>query len=123
MVNRSVVAAALTKGDLIFVTSELTVLEALVHAVRDKDDERQLVLREFLAPSSAIETWPVSLQILEDALLLRVHFGLKSPDAIHIATGIARACVAFLTKDQKWKQINLSLLTVSDLVAKLRLSN
>jgi predicted nucleic acid-binding protein len=121
--NRRAIGLALSGGSLVFVTSEITLLEALVHALRDKDEERQAILREFLTPSSFIETRPVSLQIIEDALLLRVQFGLKSPDAIHVATGVAASCSAFLTKDEKWGKLNLSILTAKDLVGLLSTSS
>ena len=118
--NRTVIGLSLSKGTLVFVTSEITVLEALVHPLRDKDEEREAILRGFLTPSHFIETCPVSLQVIEDALLLRAQFGLKSPDSIHIATGIAANCGVFLTKDEKWGKIGLSVISANTLVAMLK---
>lgn len=117
---RRVIGLGLSNGTLIFVTSEITVLEALVHPLRDNDEEREAILRSFLTPSDYIETRPVSLQVIEDALLLRAQFGLKSPDAIHIATGVAANCVGYLTKDEKWGKIGLSVISARALVALLR---
>jgi len=118
--NRRIIGLALSHGTLVFVTSEITILETLVHALRDDDEERESILREFLTPSSYIESKPVSLKVIEDALLLRVHFGLKSPDAIHIATGVSANCGAFLTKDEKWGKLGLSILSSDGLVALLK---
>jgi predicted nucleic acid-binding protein len=118
--NRRIIGLALSSRTLLFVTSEITILETLVHALRNQDEERQAILREFLTPSSFIESEPVSRKIIEDALLLRVRFGLKSPDAIHVATGISANCSAFLTKDEKWGKLGLSILTADDLVALLK---
>lgn len=114
------IADALAMGDLLLVTSEITILEALVHAVQENDAQRQRLLREFLTPSSFIETKPVNLNVIEDALALRARYGLKSPDAIHIATGIAAGCDAFLTKDEKWAKLGLTILGPEGLAARMR---
>ena len=118
--NEQKISDALKGGRLIFVTSEITVLETLVHARRNEDERRQSSIRRFLTPSAFIETRPVNLELIEDALTLRVQFGLKSPDAIHVATGISSNCSAFLTKDEKWGKLGLSILTANDLVALLK---
>jgi predicted nucleic acid-binding protein len=116
---RKTVGLALENTSLVFVTSQLTILEALVHAVKEMDAERELIIREFLTPSNFIETKPVTLQVIEDALVLRAKFGLKSPDAIHIATGVSANCSAFLTKDRRWSKLGFSILGPSELVALL----
>ncbi len=114
------ISDALEGGRLVFVTSEITILETLVHARRNEDERRQASIRRFLTPSTFIETRPVNLELIEDALNLRVQFGLKSPDAIHVATGLSANCSAFLTKDEKWGKLGLSILTADDLVALLK---
>lgn len=117
--NELVISEALEKGRLIFVTSEITILESLVHACRDNDEVRQANIRRFLTPSTFIETKPVTLQVIEDALVIRAKFGLKSPDSIHIATGVSSNCSAFLTKDKRWGKLGFSILGPSELVALL----
>ncbi|MFZ4508114.1 MAG: type II toxin-antitoxin system VapC family toxin [Fimbriimonas sp.] len=118
--SENIIIRALARGALVFVTSELTILEALVHARRSGDQLRQSSLRRLLTPSPFIETRPVSLEIIEDALDLRVLHGLKSPDAIHIATGLAAECSAYLTKDEKWSRLGLTTISVSQLTDQLR---
>jgi predicted nucleic acid-binding protein len=118
--SEDTISEALDRGTLVFVTSEITILEALVHARRGNDQLRQINLSRFLTPSSFIETKPVSLAIIEDALELRVLHGLKSPDAIHIATGLAAECAGFLTKDEKWTRLGLTTFGISQLISKLR---
>jgi len=65
----------------------------------------------------------VTRTIIEDALKLRVSYGLKSPDAIHVATGLSTNCEAFLTKDEKWAKLGLSILSVSQLAKALGAAN
>ena len=112
----AIVGKALADGTLRFVTSELTIVESLVHAVRSNNSSRESLLRGFLSPSAFLESRPVSLQVIEDALVLRVVHGFKTPDAIHIATGISASCDAYLTKDTKWARPGLRLLNVEELV-------
>lgn len=68
------------------VTSELTVLEALVRALRDGSHKLIAAFdRAFSAPS--LRTVPASLGIMRRAAELRAkHQSLRTPDAIHVAT-------------------------------------
>jgi len=116
------ISAALDDGRLLFITSELTIAETLVHAVRNRDGKREALLRSFLTPSAYIETRSVSLPIIEDALALRANYNLRTPDAIHIATGAQTGCREFLTKDEKWSKIGLTILTVAELAVRLKQS-
>lgn len=108
----AVIESALQGGEMVFVTSQLTLLEALVHPLRDNDQTRENIIRKFLTPSSFLIAPEITLPILEMALHLRVAHGLRSPDAIHVATGIKHGCEQFLTRDQKWKSIGLPVVDI-----------
>ena len=107
-------------GATVFITSELTIVEALVHAVRNEDAKREELLRRFLTPSRFIQLCPVTRDVIEDALRLRVGYNLKTPDAIHIASGVGAGCTEYLTKDERWAKIGLKTLSVFDLMLRLR---
>lgn len=81
-----------------YVTSELTLAEVLVRPMRAQGD-----LSGFgnaLTTSPWLEVAPVSRNILWGAASLRSqHSGLKLPDAIHIATALAKRCSHVLTAD------------------------
>ena len=82
-------------------TSELTILECLVKPIRDNNGE---LIKAFHAafrhPSLTLH--PVNLDILEAAAALRAaHPSLKTPDAIHLATGAEVKCEYFVTNDGK----------------------
>ena len=121
--SERVIETALLTKQLVFITSEITILESLVHACRNGNEKRQADLRRFLTPSSFVETCAETRTIIEDALKLRVSYGLKSPDAIHVATGLSTNCEAFLTKDEKWAKLGLSILSVSQLAKALGAAN
>jgi predicted nucleic acid-binding protein len=84
-----------------FVTSELTLAESLVRAVREKDQDRLRSLENILTSNAWLDVAPISREILWGAAALRAWYAhLKLPDAIHIASAIASDCPHFLTDDQ-----------------------
>jgi predicted nucleic acid-binding protein len=86
------------------VTSELTMLEVLVIPLRRGDPHEEERCRQILAPRSWLRLIPVSMVILEKAAHLRAaSVGLRTPDAIHLATAIAASCEAFLTNDRRMR--------------------
>ena len=84
-------------GQLSIVTSELTWLETLVKPLRDGNTALELLFRAFLT-AREVELIPVTLSLWEQAARLRA-LGLKTPDALHAATGLAVGCAVFLIND------------------------
>ena len=84
-------------GQISLVTSELTWLETLVKPMRDGDAALELLFRAFLT-AREVELVPATLPLWEQAARLRA-LGLKTPDALHAATGLAVGCALFLTND------------------------
>lgn len=76
-------------GQVSLVTSELTWLETL--------------FRAFLT-AQELELVPVTLSVWEDAARLRA-LGLKTPDAVHAAPGLAIGCAVFLTNDAAFSRV------------------
>ena len=93
--------AALDRGDLVAVTSELTLAEALVKPLLDHHAERQATYLQVLQPSTSLHMAPVSREVLIAAARLRAETGLKLPDAIHGATAQLTGCDQFLTNDAR----------------------
>ena len=99
---------ALTLSDMImsvkeqpsppYVTSELTFAEVLVRPMRAGFN--LFGIENLLTTSNWLEVQPVSRNILWGAANLRSqHKGLKLPDAIHLATALAKRCTHVLTAD------------------------
>jgi predicted nucleic acid-binding protein len=100
------------------ITSELTILEALVVPLRTQntiliDTYEQLF-------SSQIDLIPIEQSILKEAAQLRATTSLKTPDAIHAATALSANCTIFLTNDAKLRSIpNLPVIVLSEVLSTL----
>ena len=71
--------------------------------------------RTFLTPSGSVAVIPISEAILEKATDLRARFpALKTPDAIHVATGILTGCDLFVTGDQAWSKTCVTAIDPAD---------
>jgi predicted nucleic acid-binding protein len=87
------------QGETIF-TSELTICEALVKPFRADDARLVLAYRQFIEESGAFNLRPTNRDIYLRAGLYRAQFGLKTPDAIHVATAIDAGCDIFLSNNK-----------------------
>ncbi len=100
----------LDKLEFTAVTSGITLMEALVYPRRHGDRVGERNFRRFLTASSHKIIEPVSELILEKATDLRAQIpSLKTPDAIHIATGILAGCDLFVTGDQAWSKAGVKV--------------
>ena len=95
--------SAAQAGQLFIVTSELTWLETLVKPFRDSNTALELLFRAFLT-AREVELIPTTLSLWEQAARLRA-LGLKTPDALHAATGLAVGCALFLTNDAAFLRV------------------
>jgi predicted nucleic acid-binding protein len=83
-----------------FATSELTLAEVLVRALRFGDSTSAMGMDNVVTSSEWLEVATVSRAVLRNAALLRAsHATLKLPDAIHIASAIELRCTHLLTAD------------------------
>jgi predicted nucleic acid-binding protein len=107
-------AAALTAlfkridtGELMAVTSELTLAEALVKPLQTNQPPLQQVYLDTLQSSQALMMAPISRTVLIDAARLRAqHASLKLPDAIHAATALAQNARTFVTNDARFGAVS-----------------
>jgi predicted nucleic acid-binding protein len=107
---------ALDRGELMAVTSELTLAEVLVKPLLDRHAERQAAYLQVLQPSPSLHMAPVSRDVLLAAARLRAETGLKLPDAIHAATAQLMGCEQFLTNDARVTSLpGLAILQLSEL--------
>jgi predicted nucleic acid-binding protein len=90
-------------GESEICTSELTLCEVLVPAFRANDTRVLALYRQFIEDSGAFELVPTTRNTYVRAGLLRAQQGLKTPDAIHMASAIESGCTAFLTNDRPLK--------------------
>lgn len=89
----------LEDGNLQVVTSELSLEECLVGAIKVKDHETERHFATTLSNGGRLIVVPISREILVEAARQRALHGLDTPDAIHSATAKIARCRWFLTND------------------------
>lgn len=95
-------------------TSTLTITETLVKPLQHGQAERVRIFQDLLA--EYVEIIPVTAEIAESAARLRADHGLRTPDAIEIATAIIHKADFFLTNDARLGRLNqLEVLVLSSL--------
>jgi len=105
---------AVEEGKIEATTSTITVTECLVQPYREKDlalAARYMVLFRNFPHLSVL---PVTDEIAERAAFLRAHYGLKTPDALQLATALISASHAFLTNAERIPEIEGIQLLILD---------
>ena len=83
--------------------SPLTRLECLVKPLRSRDMPLQQLYQQFFAPQRFLSITPA---IFDRAARLRAdNLGLKTPDALHLATALHYGCAEFWTNDERLNKI------------------
>ncbi len=91
-------ASLLDEHKCVVFTSEFTLSEILTKPFRDNRLEAVANYRDMLEDST-IRLAPVTRSVLIRSAMLRGQLGLKTPDAVHVATAVDSGCSAFLTND------------------------
>lgn len=100
------------------VTSELTLTEVLVGPFKAKDRELSKLNEDLLDTQDDLEMARVSRPILVKAAELRADLGLKSPDAIHVATALVHNSEFFFTADMSLRVPKpLKIVTLDELLS------
>lgn len=105
----------MTRGELVLVTSWITLAEVLIKPMQIVDAILEKTYRQFLSPAPHFQLLPVDRSISEQAAAIRAQHGLKLPDSIHLATGIVANCSCFLTGDAEWSKSGLQIIDPSSL--------
>jgi predicted nucleic acid-binding protein len=97
--------AAVEHGQLVGITSVVTLCETLTVPFRDGDGHLVNRYRDFVAKSEGIAVHNVNEDISIIAARLRAAHKLRTPDAIQVATAIVSGCDAFITNDKDLKRV------------------
>lgn len=89
---------ALAQRDVTLCVSPLTRLEVLVKPMRSGN---QVLVDAYNAVLAQQEWLPIGDEIFTRALGLRVQHGLKTPDALHLATALHHGCTELWTNDDR----------------------
>lgn len=109
---------AVQAKQLTVVSSELTILEALVGPIKHRDAAR-LQAFDNLFSSSSLRLVPITPIILRRAAQLRAALTrLRTPDAIHAATALEAGAALFVTNDLGFRNVpGLPVVVLQDLLA------
>jgi len=109
------VLEAVNGGQVAGVASELVLLELLVAPLKkgaqDTADEIELILLHF----PHLQLAPVTRSVLLRAAEIRARHGLRTPDAIMIATAIESDATLAVTNDRDWQKVDeIEILLLQD---------
>ncbi|MBW4694438.1 MAG: PIN domain-containing protein [Lyngbya sp. HA4199-MV5] len=103
-------------GTLKMISSELTLMEALVLPLKNRNSNLVQAYERLLL-ASEIQAIPVTQAVLKEAAYLRASTSLRTPDAIHAATAMSEKCSVFLTNDIDFRKVpNLPVIVLSEIL-------
>lgn len=109
---------ALDRGEFRAITSTLTLTEVLVHPIRNRNASLAAQYARILSSARNLAVLPVSDRIATEAAELRALHGLRTPDAIQLATARIGGAGSFLTNDMNLKPpAGMNLLVLNTLLA------
>lgn len=108
---------AVRTGQAVVVISDLGLLEALVGAFRQADEELAATYRA-LREEGEVRFVAIGTDVVERAALARArHPRLRTPDSIHFATAGLAGCDAFVTNDKALRSIpSMPVIVLDDLI-------
>lgn len=98
--------AALKQQRLQPVISALVRLECLVHPMAQKQSEQLHRYHGFL---QLFPQLPIQDSTFDLATELRAEHGLRTPDALHLATALSHGCQSLITNDQRFTRATSTL--------------
>jgi len=106
---------AIDRGDLLAVTSGLSLMEVLVVPYRSGNSALAEQYESLLTNSRGLRFIEVDRHLLKAAAHLRATFKFKPPDAIQVAAALVGHCKSFLTNDRRIRAVpGLRILQVKD---------
>ena len=105
------------EGRLQAVISVLVAGEVLTGTKKAGDAELVLRYRHIFSAFPNLAVFAVDMSVVEKMSDLRAKYGLRTPDAIHIATALLNGAQAFVTNDAQLKQVaELDVLVLQDYI-------
>lgn len=112
---------AIEDGFMYGVISIISVAELCIGYYSQEDVEGKEELLSHLISDKNFEIVDLDLRIAGEAAKIRVDTGLKLPDAILVATGLAKSAQYFITNDKELKKANryLKITTPKEMLSKI----
>ncbi len=99
------ILAAVSAGKCAAVVSELTLMELLVRPLQLEREEVADEYETLLTHFPNLSLIPIRREILLKATVVRARYGLRTPDAVIVATGILQGATRIITNDRHWKRL------------------
>ena len=110
------VFVAIDRGEVIGVTSYITLMECLVLPYKTGNVQQQRVFTEMICSGKNTRFARMTQTIAKEAARFRAVYNLSLTDAIQIATALEAGCDAFLTNDKGLRRVTeLNILVLEDL--------
>jgi predicted nucleic acid-binding protein len=93
------------EGRATAVTSVIAVLEVLTGAKRREDEVLVRRYESLFTESAGVVVLDVDMEIARRAAELRARYGVRTADAIHLATALAAGASAFVTTDRRLARV------------------
>jgi predicted nucleic acid-binding protein len=93
-------------GSLLAVTSILTMTEILVKPYKSKDYKLVEEYRTTLLNFPNLTFRDIDFSIANKAAACKAEYGLRTPDAIQLATAICEEADVFITNDQDFRKVD-----------------
>ena len=107
---------AIAHSEFKVVTSIVTLLEVLVHPIRNDNTILAQKYRDLLFDTEGLSIMVLDQEIAEEAARLRASYNIRTPDSIQMATAVSVGASFFLTKDTHLPSLpNLKTLVLDDL--------
>ena len=105
-------------GGMNAITSVLTLVELLTGPKKLGQDQLAATYERLLSVFPNLSLLPVDHTIARLAADLRTEYGLRTPDALHIATAMQSGAQAFITNDRSMRKVShLEIVMLDDYVS------
>jgi predicted nucleic acid-binding protein len=106
------------------VTSVITVLEVCVKPIKESRQDLVTEYTQKLLYDDKLATWVVDGNIAQKAAEIRAKYGIRTPDAIQVATAITAGADVFITNDTDLKRVEeIAVLVLKELAAPVEEAN
>ena len=106
--------AAIDRQQATVIASELLFTEILPRPVREGRHELVERYLDLFRGTSPIRLVPVDRSAILRSVHLRAEFGLRSMDALHLATALVHDCESFVTNDRRLARVDRVRVIVLD---------
>lgn len=111
---------AIDSGEILAVTSELTIAEVLIKPLAEGNSNLQNAYLDAIQSSDTLLTASINRDILIEAAKIRAsNPTIRMPDAIHAATAKIIGCKTIITNDRRFQTaVGVKVAILSDMISK-----